>query len=77
MLYSHTLKSLDLISLYTLQMQRPSTQIPACINLANRDFRTCNQNLSSIRPIPCDAVRFLTYTQCMKEWQTNKKGSKE
>ena len=48
-----------------------------CLAIANQEFRICKQTLNSIQPIPCDAMRFLMYTDCMKEYQTHKMDTKK
>lgn len=54
-------------------MQYTSLDKFECLKLVNQEFRACKQNPSSIQPIPCDAMRFLVYTHCLKEHNTNKK----
>jgi hypothetical protein len=58
-------------------MQRPSLDKFECLKLANQEFRICKQNQSSIQPFPCDAVRSLSYSYCLNEYQAHKKDSKK
>lgn len=73
----HTFLSLYFVSLLRIQMQRPTAERLMCFTLANQEFRKCAQNQSSIKPIPCDAIHFLTFATCVKENQSHKKDPKK
>jgi hypothetical protein len=58
-----------------MPIREESIKVYSCSKIANEQFQICKQNQSSIQPIPCDAIRFLVHTQCLKE-TTNRDGRK-
>lgn len=58
-----------------LPLREESIKVHSCLKIANEQFQVCKQTQSSIQPIPCDAIRFLVLSQCLKE-ATNRDGRK-